>query len=683
MVTVTGKLVTPSNGVIADATLTFTSNANSNLGNSELITGTTSNVVTDANGEYSITLNNGGYKVLVSFGSTNTLLGNCVIDASTPATLDVLELVAASGVTQSVAQDILDQAIAAKNAAAASETAAAASAASVDANQIVHSPGSGLANEAGTAYTYDVTTSPADTTADRLTKVGDYGMGTGVTRSNEYSTGQDFNNFLISGLYFIGGSNNLHTPLGLPTGAYSLLVNNNQASHIYIEQTATLLSITQPRKFFRSKVNSTWSAWVEIYNTGMPIPSSAISYINTSTGLTATNIQQMGDEIVTGDVTFSGIKNFTESPIVPTVKISESNYQVATTEFVKRNTSIYPVHPEIEAGDAVGINDLFETIVPTQTTTTLFGNLSGTGKWYGGVLAPNGKIYGTPFGSTQVLEIDPVTQTTTLFGSLSGSGKWAGGVLAPNGKIYGIPHGSTQVLEIDPVTQTTTLFGNLSGSSKWIGGVLAPNGKIYCTPFVSTQVLEIDPVTQTTTLFGNLSGTGKWYGGVLAPNGKIYCIPYSSTQVLEIDPVTQTTTLFGNLSGLDKWAGGVLAPNGKIYCTPHSSAQVLEIDPSTQTTTLFGSLSGVGKWIGGVLAPNGKIYCTPRDSTQVLEIDPVTQTTTTLFGSLSGSAKWFGGVLAPNGKIYGIPFYSTQVLEIDQSFTRIPKYMLSAYFNKL
>ena len=272
MVTVTGKLVTPSNGVIADATLTFTSNANSNLGNSELITGTTSNVVTDANGEYSITLNNGGYKVLVSFGSTNTLLGNCVIDASTPATLDVLELVAASGVTKSVAQDILGQAIAqaiaAKNAAQASETAAAASAASVDANQIVHSPGSGLANEAGTAYTYDVTTSPADTTADRLTKVGDYGMGTGVTRSNEYSTGQDFNNFLISGLYFIGGANNLHTPLGLPTGSYSLLVNNNQSSHNYIEHTATLISTEIPRKFFRCRINATWTDWKEIYHTG-------------------------------------------------------------------------------------------------------------------------------------------------------------------------------------------------------------------------------------------------------------------------------------------------------------------------------------------------------------------------------------------------------------------------------
>ena len=40
----------------------------------------------------------------------------------------------------------------------------------------------------------------------------------------------------------------------------------------------------------------------------------------------------------------------------------------------------------------------------SQTTTT-FGSLSGTYKWYGGVLAPNGKIYGIPYNSTTVLEI--------------------------------------------------------------------------------------------------------------------------------------------------------------------------------------------------------------------------------------------------------------------------------------
>ena len=273
-------------------------------------------------------------------------------------------------------------------------------------------------------------------------------------------------------------------------------------------------------------------------------------------------------------------------------------------------------------------------------------------------------------------------KTIDTFDSLSGANKWAGGVLAPNGKIYGIPFSSTQVLEIDPATNTTTLFGSLSGGGKWIGGVLAPNGKIYGIPLDATSVLEIDPVTQTTTTFGTLTGSVKWNGGVLAPNGKIYGIPFDSSTVLEIDPVAQTVNTFGSLSGGgNKWIGGVLAPNGKIYGVPFNSTQVLEIDPATNTTTLFGSLSSSNKWIGGVLAPNGKIYGVPFSSTQVLEIDSATNTTT-LFGSLSGSSKWRSGVLATNGKIYGIPSSASEVLVIGDDNTQNEDFVLARYVNK-
>ena len=44
------------------------------------------------------------------------------------------------------------------------------------------------------------------------------------------------------------------------------------------------------------------------------------------------------------------------------------------------------------------------------------------------------------------------SDSTAVFGSLSGTYKWLGGVLAPNGKIYGIPLSSTTVLKIDPDT---------------------------------------------------------------------------------------------------------------------------------------------------------------------------------------------------------------------------------------
>ena len=133
-----------------------------------------------------------------------------------------------------------------------------------------------------------------------------------------------------------------------------------------------------------------------------------------------------------------------------------------------------------------------------ENNISFFGNFSDdTNKWFGGVLAPNGKIYGIPSNSTSVLIIDPVTNTvdTTTITGLTGSNKWRGGVLAPNGKIYGIPYNNSSVLIIDPVTNTvdtTTISGLLSVASKWAGGVLAPNGKIYCIPTNYTSVLSIN-----------------------------------------------------------------------------------------------------------------------------------------------------------------------------------------------
>ena len=83
-------------------------------------------------------------------------------------------------------------------------------------------------------------------------------------------------------------------------------------------------------------------------------------------------------------------------------------------------------------------------------TTTIAGLSADTNKWFGGVLGPDGKIYGIPFNSTSVLIIDPVAKTadTTTIAGLTGTYKWFGGVLGPDGKIYGIPCNSTSVLII-------------------------------------------------------------------------------------------------------------------------------------------------------------------------------------------------------------------------------------------
>jgi hypothetical protein len=128
---------------------------------------------------------------------------------------------------------------------------------------------------------------------------------------------------------------------------------------------------------------------------------------------------------------------------------------------------------------------------------------------------------------------------------LSGSRKWEGGVLGPDGKIYGIPRDATDILIIDPAAGAATrsaMGANLSGSGKWYDGALGPDGRIYGFPFAATSldILIIDPAAgaATRTAMGaDLSGTNKWAGGVLGPDGTIYGIPLSATDILVIEGV--------------------------------------------------------------------------------------------------------------------------------------------------
>ena len=84
---------------------------------------------------------------------------------------------------------------------------------------------------------------------------------------------------------------------------------------------------------------------------------------------------------------------------------------------------------------------------------------------------------------------------------------WNGGVLAPNGKIYGIPEDSNDVLIISPsannVTVDLSTISGLDGSlNKFSGGVLAQNGKIYAMPAQRTYVMIISPAVSSFTFDG-------------------------------------------------------------------------------------------------------------------------------------------------------------------------------------
>jgi|GEM_PF-2542498 len=183
------------------------------------------------------------------------------------------------------------------------------------------------------------------------------------------------------------------------------------------------------------------------------------------------------------------------------VKVSEQNYSSANT------SSSYPItigwngmnvtYNKRFTGYISGVR-VYNRALSEMEIQNLSNEWQGTGRTNKIFIPVMDKIETEPTMFEKIVaavnENSGIEYTTTVseFGEFSDSSKWNGGVLAPNGKIYGIPRDSRMILEINPETRTASTFQSLSSSgNKWRGGILALNGRIYGIPFNTSTILEI------------------------------------------------------------------------------------------------------------------------------------------------------------------------------------------------
>lgn len=193
-----------------------------------------------------------------------------------------------------------------------------------------------------------------------------------------------------------------------------------------------------------------------------------------------------------------------------------------------------------------------------------------------------------PANAQRVLKIDPRTLETTFIGpNYEGGQKWYGGLLAANGSIYGIPQNASGIIKINPTTQEVSIIGLGTlpeGEWKWHGGITTTDQKlIYGFPNNANQVLKLDTETDTIELIGDESvirsgrhrvpqdNKYKYLGGAIAPNGKIFLFPCDAERVLSIDSNTDEVKCVGPaiLDGENKYQNGFCAKDGCCYvrCT--------------------------------------------------------------------------------------------------------------------
>ena len=126
----------------------------------------------------------------------------------------------------------------------------------------------------------------------------------------------------------------------------------------------------------------------------------------------------------------NGVASLNASGIVPFLQLPfDIGYRASWEEFINA----------IIIQSAVG-----EPFNPTYTNGPAHGK--GSNAFFGGVIAPNGKVIFVPAYSANVGIYDPIASTYTD-GPAHGKGNFAfaGGVIAPNGKVIFVPYSSANV----------------------------------------------------------------------------------------------------------------------------------------------------------------------------------------------------------------------------------------------
>ena len=262
-----------------------------------------------------------------------------------------------------------------------------------------------------------------------------------------------------------------------------------------------------------------------------------------------------------------------------------------------------------------------------------------TALWRGSVLAPNGKIYSMPSGSSRVLITDPQSSLINLTGNHA-SASYSGTTLTGSGSLFTTELANGDVITIS--TTTTTYYATVNT----IGPPAVTNTSVVISPSLGVTLtagsitnLQKSAVTITQGVIGNAKYNNTTY--ILTGVNTFFLTELSVGDNVIITSSTLATTFTGYVEYIiDNQNLKFVLPLGTTGLTAGNISRIQRALRRVDITSIQG-LPTTNTYDGGVLSMNGKIYAIPKDSTRGLIIDPesplTSYTNSSFTGTISGS----------------------------------------------
>lgn len=203
---------------------------------------------------------------------------------------------------------------------------------------------------------------------------------------------------------------------------------------------------------------------------------------------------------------------------------------------------------------------------------------------YSGVVTSDGIVYQPPASNNTILQIDLntyVSKEIVLKKRLFRKAYY-GGILAPNGRIYFFPRGHmTRIMVFEPETEKITYCKGILTNVSVVSAVIAEDGMIYAFSSYASGILKINPNEDKAKIILKNEVNGGYFGTQIGFNGKLYGIPGDAGCIYEFDPQSQKAEIVfyfdkGKQQNA-KCAGGAIDRRGNIWAIPAKGEYIYKL----------------------------------------------------------------------------------------------------------
>jgi streptogramin lyase len=261
----------------------------------------------------------------------------------------------------------------------------------------------------------------------------------------------------------------------------------------------------------------------------------------------------------------------------------------------------------------------------TNIFTSILANppCNGGGYAVGAVLCPDGRILFVPYnGATNapVTLWNPVNNVlTTVATGITGTAKFQGGCVLPDGRVLLAPNVVTGVGVFNPVTNSFLTYGTVPSGAYGGGCCLIPDGRVVFSPSGQTNIGIFNYLTNSyTTATWGFTGAG-YAGATLVPDGRVVFTPNGQANVGVFNPATNSFATY-NTGFVVNYQGSCLLPDGRVVFAPLSqtSGSIGLFNPYTNSfSTIIIAPTGTPYAGGCVLLPDGRVIFTPYNALNV------------------------------------------------------------------